>query len=252
MRALTRKALIIAASTAVLASVASALPVEPLWGFSSADSTDWRGDTLSIAMRADLTAVKSFYLENDGGESAGPFTLELTSNFYSGSGGSLPASALSFNPGIVPILSAGATSNVEISIHLSSLTPPEIYHAEMQALLPDFSVHSECVLELRVRNDENLRVAPNPCYSNRNSHVDFRIASQANMNVSIDLFTMGMDKVRTLYGDGPWSDSGVETLSWDLLNEAGNAVASGMYLALARFEVGGERFTETHRVMIVH
>ncbi len=252
MSALTRKALIIAASAAVLASVASAVPLDPLWGFSPTDSTDWHGDTLSVAMRANVTTVKTFHLDNDDVDAAGPFTLRLSSDFHSSSGGSLPASALNFDPAIVPILSAGAAANVRISIHLSSETPPEIYRAKIQALLPDFRVHSECVLELRVRNDENLRVAPNPCYTDRHRQVDFRIAARSGMNVSIDLFTMGMDKIRTLHGDGPWSDNGVETLSWDLLNEGGHTVASGMYLALARFEVGGERFTETHRVMVVH
>jgi len=252
MRVLTRTALILALSAAIPASAAGPGSAGPLWGFAPTDSTDWRGDTLSIALRADRSATGSFRLENDGSEALGPFSLQLSSDLHSESGGSVPASVLGLDPTVLPLLAAGESADVDIDLNLSAETPPEIYRARLQALLPDFSVYSEFVLELRVRNDENLRVAPNPVYADRRSSVDFRVASEPGMNVDIDLFTMGMDKIRTLHGDGPWSESGVKTLSWNLTNEAGNLVASGMYLALARFEVGDKRFTETRRVMIVH
>ncbi len=252
MRAPTRKALILVVLAGVFTSAASALPLDPTWTFAPVDSSDWRGDTLSVAMRADQASSGSMYLENSGSTAAGPFTLQFARDLRSESGGSIPTSALSFDPAVVPELAAGGTASVGVGIHLSPQTPPEIYRGTIQALLPDMSVHSECVLELRVRNDENLRVAPNPVYVDRHSQVDFRIAARSGMNVDIDLFTMGMDKVRTLHGDGPWSNNGVETLSWDLTNEGGHPVASGMYIALARFEVGGDRFTETHRVMVIY
>ncbi len=252
MRAPTRKALTLVVLAGIFTSVASALPLDPIWAFAPVDSSSWRGDTLSLAMRADHASGSSLYLENGGSAAAGPFTLQLARDLRSESGGSISTSALTFDPAVVPELSAGGAASVGLDIHLSPQTPPEIYRGTIQALLPDMSVHSECVLELRVRNDENLRVAPNPVYGDRHRQVDFRIASRPGMNVDIDLFTLSMEKVRSISGDGPWSDNGVQTLSWDMTNEGGHTVASGMYIAFARFEVGGERFTETHRVMVVY
>ncbi len=251
MRALTRKALILFVAAACAAPAAHALSMDPLWTFAPVDTSAWRGDTLSLAMRADTPSSHIVRLVNSSGDSLGPFTLQLAGALSSASGGSVSAASVSFDPAQVSGLASGASADLEVDLVLSPHTPPEIYRGEIQALLSDLSVHSQCVLELRVRNDENLRVAPNPVYGDRHDQVDFRIAAKSGMNVDIDIYTLAMDKVRTIHGDGPWSAGDIETLSWNMTNEAGFTVASGMYIALARFEVGGETFTETHRVMVV-
>jgi len=121
----------------------------------------------------------------------------------------------------------------------------------LPAEMPDRGLQSQAALAAGMRGGTSLVVAPNPFFGDRHSQVDFRISATVGMSVSIDLFTMGMEKVRTLYSDGPFAAEGIEILSWNLTNEDGRYVAPGMYLALARFEAGGERFTETHRVMLV-
>lgn len=254
MRALTRKArqMLILTALALCAFSLGALAEFPLWGFVPADSSSWRGDTLSLAIRAGDGGHGSFTLVNESDAPLGPFHLQLSSDLFSASGGSIPSSALSFVPATVPELTAGESATVTVSVNPLPQTPLEIYRASFRALLGDMSIHDQAVLELRVRGEENLRVAPNPFFGDRHRSVEFRVAATAGMSVSIDLFTMGMEKVRTLYSGGAWSSEGVETLSWDLTNESGHRVAAGVYLALARFDTGGERFTETHRVMLVY
>jgi hypothetical protein len=46
------------------------------------------------------------------------------------------------------------------------------------------------------------------------------------MPITLDIFTLAGEKVRRLYGPG---ERGVNQLGWDLNNEWGAAVASGVY-----------------------
>jgi len=254
MRALTRKAPMALMVLALWASTAPALGLDgprPRWGFAPADSASWQGDTLRVSLLAGVAALDSLLIVNDGDELAGPFTLDLLSDLHSASGGRIPASAVSFDPPLVPELAAGASLQLGLGINVSEQTPPEIYRAVLQANGGELPPFAEAVIGLRVRGPETLRVAPNPVFGGRHDRVDFRIATGDGMAVSIEIFTMGMEKVRSLYSDGTLAADGVESLSWDLKNESGRAVAAGVYLALARFEAGDERFQEIHRVMLV-
>jgi hypothetical protein len=60
-----------------------------------------------------------------------------------------------------------------------------------------------------------------------------------------------MEKVIRLAGGEVWEEGSVQSLHWDLCNEAGRPLASGMYIVLARYEISGIAQVESQRLMLL-
>lgn len=226
--------------------------VGPLFGFAPADSTGWRPDTLALAFAVGESRVDSLYLINEGSESTGPLTIQFLSDFHSAGGGSVPQGDIIVSPPAIDSLSAGEERLVTLNIHLSPTTPPAVYHATLAARRSTLGTFDEVVIELHVLGRERLRVVPNPVYEERHAGADFRIATEAGLSVTLDIYTLGMEKVRTLRSPGAYTGTSVDELRWDLCNDFGRGVASGMYLVLARYDLLGVESTEIHRVMVIY
>jgi flagellar hook assembly protein FlgD len=78
-------------------------------------------------------------------------------------------------------------------------------------------------------------VYPNPCYTNRHYQLIFAGLTK---DVTIRIFNIVGELVRTLEKD----DTGQEK-EWDLRNDAGEKVASGIYIYLVIDNDTGERVT---------
>ena len=83
-------------------------------------------------------------------------------------------------------------------------------------------------------------VYPNPCSVARNcTGVTF---TRLTLRASIKIFTVSGEKVRSIN-----KNSNIDSVGWDLRNEAGSLVASGLYL----YVVTGEGTTKTGKIVIV-
>jgi hypothetical protein len=82
-------------------------------------------------------------------------------------------------------------------------------------------------------NLSNVFVYPNPCYTSKNYQLTFAGLTE---NVTIKIFNITGELVRTLQKN----DKGDKT-NWDLKNEAGEKVASGIYIYLVIDNDTGER-----------
>ena len=63
---------------------------------------------------------------------------------------------------------------------------------------------------------------------------------------------MALEQVSTLHGAGIYTDGEMHSVVWNLDNEAGRRVASGVYLAVARFQTPAGERVERRKVMVVH
>ena len=248
MRTLSSKAGAAILTVLLLAGPAAS---DPLFGFAPADSSAWRPDTLSIACQTGQSRRDSLYLTNDSGAATGALSLEFLSDFHADGGGSIASGEFFLSPPALDSLAAGEERLVILNLHLSPTVPPAVYHATLAARRADLTSFDEVVVELNVRGGDRLRVVPNPVYSDRHRGVDFRVSTEDGLALTLDIYTLGMEKVRSLRSPAVYSGEGLDDIHWDLSNTSGRGVASGMYLVRARYERLGVESTEIHRVMVI-
>lgn len=223
----------------------------PLWDFQPADSLFWRADTLEVDLLSGETGSTSLIFLNTLEDSLGTMSLSLPSHFYSESGGLLDRERMTVLSGDIVPLAPGDSSLVELQFSVPAETPPGLYYSSLRAVSEDHVIVDSVVLELRIRDERRLVIAPNPVYCDRHSSVEFRIACDEDMSAVIDIYTQAMEKVIRLAGGEVWEEGSVQSLHWDLCNEAGRPLASGMYIVLARYEISGIAQVESQRLMLL-
>lgn len=86
----------------------------------------------------------------------------------------------------------------------------------------------------------SAHVYPNPCKVSRGcTGVTF---TRITLRATIKIYTVSGEKVRTVL-----KNSNIDSVGWDLRNEAGSIVASGLYL----YVVTGEGTSKTGKIVIV-
>ncbi len=107
-------------------------------------------------------------------------------------------------------------------------------------------------LTVDVTGGGEFEVTPNPIYGDRRSQAEFSFRSSAGLSLRVDIYTMALAKVNSLSAGAVYTDDEMHSLYWNLDNEAGRRVASGVYLAVARFESPeGDRILR-RKIMVIH
>ena len=235
---------------------------DPLLPFTAQD-LDWTADSLLTEAVVGAMATDSLYIvntdpSNNPDETDGPsigdieaVSLDVT-DLYSDTGRRLPAEWLRLEPRQIFLLPNGADSLVTLTMALPNNASSGTYSGTVTATSGGGVPFAQMTLVVAVSGGGDLEVLPNPVYSDRQSRAEFSYRATAGMTLTIDIYTMALEKVNSLTTGTVYTDEEMYSLYWDLDNEAGRRVASGTYLAVARFVRPEGNSLVRRKIMVIH